>query len=101
MYRVIAGCLLAAGCATQPVRPVSEVRTTHLVCAKSIPLDINHDGRTAVVRNWQGRQVTLTRDNAFPGVKYIGSGVTVMRTDDVFIFIGSDANAYDCDVLKR
>lgn len=101
MYKVLTVCLLATSGGTLFARPNVDFRTTHLVCAKTIPLDISHDGRNAVVRNWQGRQVTLARETGFPGVKYTGSGVTVMRTDDVFIFIGSDGQVYDCDMLKR
>jgi hypothetical protein len=101
MFRLITICLLTTGCATQVAPEAREVRTVYLICAKTVPLDINHDGRTAVVRNWQGRQVTLKRDEAFPGVKYSGSNVTVMRTDDVYVFISSDGKVHDCERLKR
>lgn len=87
-----------SACVTTPA--AREVRTTHLICAKTIPLDINHDGETAVVRNWQGKQLTLRRNPAVAGTRYEGSGAAVMRQDDIFIYIASDGSTHDCELLR-
>lgn len=91
--------LLLAGCATA-TRPAPEVRTTHLLCDRTIPLDVNHDGQTAVVRDRDGRQVILKRVPA-PGARYEGSGITVMRTDDIYVYIARDGSTLGCDLLRR
>ena len=91
--------LLLAACATTPP-PAVEARTTHLVCDRAIPLDVSHDGQTAVVRNRDGQQVVLKRV-AGPGTRYEGSGITVMRNDDVYIYIARDGSTYGCDLLRR
>ena len=79
----------------------AEVRTTYLICDKTIPIDISHDGRMAVARNYQGKEVTMTRDHSSPGVRYAGSGVSVMRQNDIYILVGSDGLPRDCDLVKQ
>ena len=90
--------LLAACATTAP--PPAEVRTIHLVCAKTIPLDISHDGETAVVRNATGTQVTLKRDHDAPAPRYSGSGYALTRQDGIYIFIAPGGSARDCDVVN-
>ena len=87
-------------CATN-APPPGEVRTTYLICGKTVPIDVNHDGRSAVVRNWEGKQVTLKRDPDFDGVRYSGSNVSVMRRDDIYVFVASDGTTLGCDPLLR
>lgn len=89
-----------AACATN-APPPGDVRTTYLICGKTVPIDVSHDGRSAVVRNWQGKQVTLKRDPAFDGVRYSGSNVSVMRRDDIYVFVASDGTTLGCDPLPR
>ena len=91
---------LAAGCVQLSTAP-AEVRTTYLVCDKTVPVDISHDGRMAVARNYQGKEVVMTRDRSSPGVRYVGSGVSVMRQDDIYILVGSDGLPRGCDLLQR
>lgn len=95
-----AGALLSA-CATPSVQRPRDVQTTYLICAKTIPLDISHDGKTAVVRNWQGKQVTLKRNLAAAGTRYEGAGVTVMRQDGVYVYVASDGSTHACDPLRN
>ena len=99
MRPIVLIALIVAGCATVPP-PAPDVRTTHLLCDRTIPLDVNHDGQTAVVRDRDGRQVILNRVAA-PGARYEGSGITVMRTDDVYVYIARDGSTHGCDLLRR
>lgn len=88
-----------AGCAT--ATPAAEARTTYLICGKTVPIDISHDGKNAVVRNADGKQVTLKRDLGFDGVRYTGSNVSVMRQGDIYVFVASDGTTLGCDPLRR
>ena len=81
--------------------PTPDVRTTYLICDKTIPLDINHDGQTAVVRNRDGKQVTLRRVPSAMGVRYEGSGLAVLQTEETYIYIARDGSTYGCDILRR
>ena len=94
------GALLSA-CMTLSAQRTRDVQTTYLICAKTIPLDISHDGKTAVVRNWQGKQVTLKRNQAAAGTRYEGAGVTVMRQDGVYVYVASDGSTHACDPLRN
>lgn len=89
-----------SACATT-VPPAAEVQTTYLICGKTVPIDVSHDGRSAVVRNWQGKQVILKRDPTFEGVRYSGSNVSVMRRGDIYVFVASDGTTLGCDPLQR
>ena len=101
MREIVLIAFLLAGC-VNVARPAPEARTTHLICDKTIPLDVSHDGQTAVVRNSDGKQVILTRVISAPGVRYEGSGLALMRTaDDVFVYIARDGSTYACDLLRR
>ena len=79
--------------------PVADVRTVHLICAKTIPLDINHDGGTAVVKSASGQQVTMKRDHSSAAPRYAGSGYALMRQDGIYIFTAPDGAARDCDLV--
>ncbi len=92
--------LVLAGCATAPVTQPA-VQTTHLLCDRTIPIDVSHDGQTAVARNREGNQVVLQRVAAAPGVRYEGSGITLMRTEGTYIYIARDGSTYGCEPLRR
>ena len=92
--------LSVAACSTVPPAP-TEVRTTHLLCDRSIPIDVSHDGQTAVARNREGSQVTLKRVASAPGVRYEGSGITLMRTEDTYIYVARDGSTFGCELLLR
>lgn len=92
--------LALVGCTSVADR-TPDYRTTYLICDKTIPLDINHDGKTAVVRNRDGKQVTLKRVPAAMNVRYEGSGLAVMRTEETYLFIARDGSTYGCDLLRR
>ena len=100
MRFIVLMSLALAGCTTVP-GPAPAFRTTYLVCDKTIPLDINHDGQTAVVRNHDGKQVTLSRVPAATNIRYEGSGLAVMRTEETYIFIARDGSTHACELLRR
>ena len=100
MRQVALIAFFLAGCASVPP-PATEARTIHLICDKTIPLDVSHDGQSAVVRNRDGEQVLLKRVPTAPGVRYEGAGISVMRTDGVYVFIARDGSTYGCDPLSR
>jgi len=87
-----------AACATNEVPPAqAQVRTVHLICDKTIALDINHDGETAVVRSGSGREAVLTRDHNSTAPRYAGSGYALMRQDGIYIFTAPDGAARGCE----
>lgn len=92
--------LALVGCASVTDR-APDYRTTYLICDNTIPLDINHDGQTAVVRNRDRQQVTLKRVPAITSVRYEGSGLAVMRTEETYIFIARDGSTHGCALLRR
>jgi hypothetical protein len=91
--------LVLAACATSetPTPAPAEVRTVHLVCDKTIALDINHDGETAVVKSATGKMATLKRDHASAAPRYAGSGYALMRQDGIYIFTAPDGAARECE----
>ena len=91
--------LALAACATgkTPSAAPAAVRTVHLICDKTIALDINHDGETAVVKSGSGQMVTLTRDHASTAPRYAGSGYALMRQDGVYVFTAPDGAARGCE----
>jgi hypothetical protein len=88
-----------AACATNetPAPAPAEVRTVHLICDKTIALDINHDGETAVVKSATGKQATLRRDHASAAPRYVGEGYALMRQDGVYVFTAPDGAARGCE----
>ena len=94
--------MMLPACAPQepPVSAAAEVRTVHLVCDKTIALDINHDGETAVVKSATGKMATLTRDRASTVPRYAGSGYALMRQDGLYIFTAPDGSARGCEPAR-
>ena len=86
-----------AACVTNQGAPPAEVRTVHLICDKTIALDINHDGETAVVKSATGKQATLRRDHDSAAPRYAGDGYALMRQDGVYIFTAPDGAARGCE----
>jgi len=92
--------LALAACTTgeTPAPAPAEVRTLHLICDKTIALDINHDGETAVVKSGSGRLETLKRDHASAAPRYAGSGYALMRQDGMYIITAPDGAARECEL---
>lgn len=89
-----------AACATSETPPArADVRTVHLICDKTIALDINHDGESAVVKSASGKQVILRRDHASAAPRYAGEGYALMRQDGVYIMTAPDGAARGCEPL--
>ena len=93
--------VMLAACTTSETPPpaMAEVRTVHLICDKTIALDINHDGESAVVKSASGKQVTLRRDHASAAPRYAGEGYALMRQDGVYIMTAPDGAARGCEPL--
>lgn len=89
-----------AGCATSQDAN-RDVRTTHLVCGATTRLDVNHDGRFAVVRTSEGSEITLRRSDTPQGVRYEAEGVSVLRSGDTYVFKGNDGDVTSCSLLER
>lgn len=94
---VISGAL--AGCATVPQQQTS-AGTTYLVCGAS-RLDISHDGRTAVVRDSDGRETILQRTASSLGTRYAGGGISVLRSGDTYVYNAPNGTAVTCAPLQR
>lgn len=87
-----------AGCATAN-RPAPGV--TYLVCGSTIRLDISHDGRTAIVRDSEGRQTRLTRVDSELGTRYAGGGISVLRAGDNYVYNAPGGDTMPCSRLQR
>lgn len=98
--RGLSPLLALAACATSETAPApAEVRTLHLICDKTIALDINHDGESAVVKSATGKQVTLRRDHSSAAPRYAGEGYALMRQDGIYIMTAPDGAARSCEPL--
>lgn len=96
----VASLAMMAGCATTPLDR-GLVGTTYLVCGSTIRLDISHDGRTAVVRDNEGRQTTLVRVKSTLGTRYAGGGISVLRSGDTYVYNAPDGATLSCAPLRR
>ena len=91
--------VLVGGCAVNPRS--SDVRTSHFVCGQAVRVDINLDGRTAVLRDTTGEEVVLKRADSELGMRYEGGGVSILRSDDLYVYYTRDGLALNCQPLSR
>lgn len=100
IFMTFASLVMLAGCATTR-NDHPQVGTTYLVCGSTVRLDISHDGRTAVVRDNEGRQTTLDRVESNLGTRYAGGGISVLRSGDNYIYNAPGGATLPCDPLRR
>ena len=98
-FLTMAISVAAAGCATVPQQQ-TPAGTTYLVCGAS-RLDISHDGRTAVVRDSEGRETLLQRADSSLGTRYAGGGISVLRSGDTYVYNAPNGAALACAPLQR
>ncbi|QIK95514.1 hypothetical protein G7076_02585 [Sphingomonas sp. HDW15A] len=91
--------MLAACETTPPSAAPTRVQTLHLICAKTIALDINFDSETAVVKSGSGQLVMLKRDHSSAAPRFAGSGYALMLQDGIYILTAPDGAARDCEPL--
>ena len=95
----ILASIFLAGCAVH--QPEAEFRTTYLVCGGANRIDISHDGRTAVLRDLDGTQVTLNRTPSDLGIRYEGEGVSILRSGDTYVYQTRNGQSLSCAPLER
>ena len=102
MIRMMALPLVAllGGCSAQ-VPPPASPRTTYLVCDSTVRLDISHDGRFAVVRTGDGRELRLIRSDSELGTRYAAKGVSVLRSGDTYVYTDAKGSSVACVPLRR
>ena len=89
------------GCASTDLPPVTHVGNSYLVCGSTVRLDISHDGRSAVMRDGEGRETLLQRANSKLGTRYEGSGLAVLRSGDTHLYFDRDGASLACAPLPR
>ena len=89
-----------AGCVSiQSSQP--EHRTVYLVWRRSPRVDINVNGRTAVLRDTNGERLILKAYVHSGAARYEGGGVAILRADDLFVYYTRGGQSLDCAPLGR
>ena len=89
------------GCVSHDLSPAAKVANNYLVCGSAVQLDISHDGRSAIVRDGEGRQTLLQRAPSSLGTRYEGPGLAVLRSGDTYLYVDRDGVSLACDPLPR
>ncbi len=99
MRWLLVALVLVGGCAVTP--PNQGLRTTHFVCGQAVRVDINLDGRTAVLHDTTGERVVLKRTESNLGIRYESGGVSILRSGDHYVYYTRDGLALTCEPLRR
>lgn len=99
MRWIILTPLLLTACTT--VQPPAAPRAVHLVCGGATRVDINVDGRTAVLHDTNGERLTLKRSPLSWGTRYVGGGASILRSDDLYVYYTRKGESLNCAPLNR
>ena len=95
MRWIIIAAALLGGC-TASLQQNAELRTVHLVCGGATRVDINVDGRTALLHDTNGERLILKRTPLSWGTRYEGGGASILRSDDLYVYYTRDGHVLDC-----
>ena len=100
MRTMVIASVLLSGCAMTP-QPDAEHRAVYLVCGGATRVDINLDGRTAVLHDTDGERLILKRTPSSLGTRYEGGGVWILRSNDLYVYHTRDGQSLNCAPLNR